>query len=280
MIVDLHTHLVNYQKEFGEHLRSDLSRCGIPQKSWDYTEEEYIKGTSVADYVVVFGLRALKTGWNVGNARVADFVARHKEKYIFFTSIDPTEESYMKQLEYDHKVLGCKGVKLGPIYQGVHPHDKRYYRIYEYCQQNNLPIITHMATTFSSCVPLEYARPILMDQVACDFPDLKIVMAHLGHPWEGECIAAIRHQPNLYADISALYYRPWQFYNSIRLVEEYGAFGKIFFGSDFPATTTASSIEGLRRINKIVDGTGLPPVSMAIIEEIIERNPLKILGII
>lgn len=279
MIIDLHTHFVEYKYDFTKKFKDDLSRCHIPEKEWDYTEEEYISGTSAADRVVVFGLRALKTGWNVKNERVADFVARHSEKYIFFTSIDPTEPDYMERLKYDHTVFGCKGVKLGPIYQGLHPHSPQYYEIYNYCQENNLPIITHMATTFSSGVPLEYARPILMDKVACDFPNLKIIMAHLGHPWEGECIAAIRHQPNLYADLSALYYRPWQFYNSMKLVEEYGVADKVFFGSDFPATKTKDSITGLRNINKIVEGTGLPLISMETIEKIISGNSLEILGI-
>ena len=279
MIIDIHTHYLSFPEDFQEPFFSDLKRCGIAEQSWNYTEEEYLKGTEEADRVIVFGLSAKKTGWKGNNRKVADFAARYAPKYIFFTSIDPAEADYMEQLTRDHKVYGCKGVKLGPVYQGFHPLSPEYYRIYEYCQSNGLPIITHMATTFSSGVPLEYARPIYMDQVACDFPKLKIVMAHLGHPWEAECIAAIRHQPNLYADLSALYYRPWQFYQSMRLLEEYGADQKVFFGSDFPATTTKDSLNGIRRINDVIRGTNLPRVSENIIEGILSRNPLSELGI-
>ena len=279
MIVDIHTHYLQYATDFKEPFFSDLKRCGILQQSWDYTERDYPLGTAEADRVIVFGLKGKKTGWEGNNSRVADFVNRHGKKYIFFTSIDPNEEDYMAQLERDYKELHCKGVKLGPIYQGIHPLDKKYYRIYEYCQQYGLPIITHMATTFSSGVPLEYARPLYMDKVACDFPKLKIVMAHMGHPWEAECIAAIRHQPNLYADISALYYRPWQFYNTMRLLEEYGAGNKVFFGSDFPATTTADSIKGLLGVNKIIEESNLPKVSDKLIQLILYSNPIKELEI-
>lgn len=279
MIVDLHTHYVRFSTDFTQPFFQDLERCGISKSTWDYGEEDYLTGTAKADKAVVFGLRGKKTGWKADNKRVADFVTKHREKYIFFTSIDPGEPGFMEQLEEDHKVYGCKGVKLGPVYQGFHPHAPEYYQIYEYCEKNGLPILTHMATTFSSGVPLEYARPVHMDRVACDFPKLKIVMAHLGHPWEGECIAAIRHQPNLYADISALYYRPWQFYQSMRLLEEYGAGNKVFFGSDFPATTTEDSIKGIRGVNDIVKGTGLPPISDALIETILYSNPLRELGI-
>jgi predicted TIM-barrel fold metal-dependent hydrolase len=118
-----------------------------------------------------------------------------------------------------------------------------------------------------------------MDQVAIDFPDLKIVLAHMGHPWEGETIAVIRRNANLYADISALYYRPWQFYNSMRLLVEYHSEGKVLFGSDFPFTTTEQSLQGLRGLNAARGQSGLPAVPEAVIEEIINRDALGLLGL-
>jgi len=136
-----------------------------------------------------------------------------------------------------------------------------------------------MATTFSSGVPLDYARPVHMDQVACEYPELKIVLAHMGHPWEGETIAAIRKQPHLYADVSALYYRPWQFYNAMRLAAEYGAEAKLLFGSDFPATTSEGSIRGIQSVNAVLGPSGLPPVPSAMLDEIIHRDSLSLLGL-
>lgn len=279
MIIDIHTHFVDFDLEFGQQLRDDLTRCGISHDLWRYTEEAYLAGTSAADKVVVFGLKAAKTGWNVDNRRIADFVCRHTEKYIFFVSVDPSEPDCLEELKYYHLNKSCKGVKIGPVYQGVHPLDPRFYAIYEYCERNGLPIMTHMATTFSSGVPLDFARPIHMDQVACDFPRLKIVLAHLGHPWEGETLAIIRKQENVYADLSALYYRPWQFYNTMRLAVEYTCCSKILFGSDFPATTTQSSIDGLRQMNQIIMASQLPVIPEAIIEAIIHRNAFEALNI-
>ena len=276
MIIDMHTHLLNFA-DFGENLREDLSRSGISHDIWTYSEEDYLKATSAADKVIVFGLKAKKTGWNCKNEPVYDFVSRHSDKYIYFASIDPYQDSYMQDLKYNHVELNCKGIKIGPIYQGVHPCDDKYYEIYAYCEKNSLPIITHMATTFSSGVPIDYARPYHMDKIACDFPKLKLVLAHLGHPWERETIAIIRRNENVYADISALYYRPWQFYNSMRLAVEYGCCHKLLFGSDYPATTTESSIKGLRTINHIVKDSGLPVVPAEVMEAIIHRNSLEIL---
>ena len=276
MITDIHTHLIN-SAELGDRLIADMTRCGINTAVWSYTEEDYLSGTSAADKVIVFGLKAPRTGWNCSNDYVYDFVKRHSEKYIYFASIDPSQADYMDDLIYNHTVLKCAGVKIGAVYQGIHPCDKRCYEIYAYCRKHNLSIITHNATTFSSGVPIDYARPYHMDTVSCDFPDLKIVLAHLGHPWEGETLAIIRKQENVYADLSALYYRPWQFYNSIMLACEYGCYNKILFGSDYPATTTADSINGIRNMNNIVKNTGLPQIPSEVIESIINRNALEML---
>lgn len=277
MIIDIHTHLVNFRKDFCSQLKDDLKRSGISHNIWTYTEENYLEATKEADRVVVFGLKAIKTGWNVKNEDVADFVSRHSDKYIYFASIDPYRDDYMQDLKYNHSALECKGIKIGAIYQGVHPCDKKYYEIFDYCEKNKLPVITHMATTFSSGVPIDYARPYHMDKIACDFPKLKLVLAHLGHPWEAETIAIIRRNENVYSDISALYYRPWQFYNAMRLAVEYNCCHKLLFGSDYPATTTKNSIEGLRNVNCIVKNSGLPLIPEDATEAIIERDSLELL---
>ena len=57
--------------------------------------------------------------------------------------------------------------------------------------------------------PLRYAHPLLMDEIAIRFPELRVVMAHMGHPWQRETIVTIRKHPHVYADVSALFYRPW-----------------------------------------------------------------------
>jgi predicted TIM-barrel fold metal-dependent hydrolase len=258
---------------------ADLDRCHISRDTWRITPQSHLEASVGADYVVVFGLSAARTDWNIPNDYVHKHVSDNADRLIFFASIDPGVPGYMDELARCHQDLHCRGVKLGPVYQGVHPLDKRYREIYAYCQQNELPIMIHMGTTFSSGVPLEYARPVHMDQVACDYPDLRIVIAHLGHPWEHETIAAVRHQPNLYADISALYYRPWQFYNSMRLLVEYHTEDKVLFGTDYPATTVSSTIAALRSMNEIVAGTNLPTIPGEVLEGIIHRESLDLLGI-
>ena len=277
MIVDVHTHFLRYETDMLPVLRGDMTRVGMNPEQWRFTESDYLEATRAADRVIVFGLRAKKTGWAGDNGYVADFVRRHPEKYTYFASVDPGESDVMEQLEFEVGANNARGVKVGPVYQGFHPLDPVYDPIYGYCEAHGLPLMTHMATTFSSGVPLDYARPIHMDTVACRYPGLKIIIAHIGHPWSDEALAVIRKQPNCYADISALYYRPWQFYQTMRIAAEYGCGDKLFFGSDYPATTTGSSIDGLRGVNGILGNSGLPPVPENMIEDILFRDAMKVL---
>src|ERR1041385_438874 len=279
MIVDVHTHVFRPERDFGPQLRTDLQRCGIDPATWGNVSERHLATTAAADVAIVFGIQAAATGWNVPNNEVLAHVRTAADRLIFFASIDPAQPGFRDELRHCHEELKCRGIKLAPIYQGVHPLDARYHEIYAYCEEHGLPLMIHMATTFSSGTPLEYARPAHMDQVAIEYPDLKIVLAHMGHPWEGETIAVIRRNPNLYADVSALYYRPWPFYNSMRLLSEYRADAKVLFGSDFPFTTTAESIAALRRFNDVLGQSGLPRVPDEVIDGIIQRDALGLLGL-
>lgn len=279
MIVDIHTHVFRPETDFGPRLLADLKRCGVNPASWGDVCARHLETTQAADVAIVFGIQAAATGWHVPNDFVAAQVLQAPERLVFFASVDPGQPAFEDELERCHHELRCQGIKVSPIYQGVHPLDPRYRHIYAYCQKHGLPILTHMATTFSSGTPLEYARPAHMDQVALDFPDLKLVLAHLGHPWEGETIAVIRRNANVFADLSALYYRPWQFYNSMRLLVEYHAEHKVLFGSDFPFTTTGDSLHGVRTLNAVLANSGLPAVPRDIIEGIIHRDALALLGL-
>jgi predicted TIM-barrel fold metal-dependent hydrolase len=108
---------------------------------------------------------------------------------------------------------------------------------------------------------------------------VKIVMAHLAHPYEGECVAVIRKHPNVYADISALHYRPFQFYHSLMLVQEYGIWDKILFATDYPFTNIDATLAGLRSLNQMLANTALPRLNEDAIERMIYRDSLALLGL-
>jgi uncharacterized protein len=278
MTVDIHTHVFCPKLHFGERLRADLANCGIDPGAWGDVAERHLSATQTTDLAVVFGIQGKATGWNVPNDFVAEHAQRAPDRLLFFASVDPTQPGFREELERCHRLLHCQGLKLAPIYQGIHPLDPRCREVYSYCERNGLPIIIHMAATFSRGVPLEFARPAHIDQVAIDYPDLKLVLPHLGHPWEGETIVVIRRNPNVYADISALHGRPWQFYQSMRLLVEYRAWAKVLFGSDFPFSNPDDSLRGLRSVNSIASRSSLELIPENVIEEIIHCDALHLLG--
>jgi len=170
-------------------------------------------------------------------------------------------------------------LKLGPIYQNYDPVDEAAFLVYEFAERHGIPIMIHQATTFPSTGHLRYALPILLDEVAIRFPGLKIVLAHLGHPWEADCVVTVRKHPNLFTDISALHGRPWRFYQAMITAVEYGIGDRILFGSDFPFFTPEQTAAGLRGVNDLTRGTALPRVPEALIEAILERDTFAVLGL-
>lgn len=105
-----------------------------------------------------------------------------------------------------------------------------------------------------------------------DFPDLKMIIAHLGHPWEEDLVVLVRKCPNVYTDVSALHYRPWRYWQAMVTATEYGIGHKLLLGSDFPSATITNVINGLRNVNKPVEGTNLPQISSEIQNRIIYEN--------
>jgi len=279
MIIDCHTHVWTYPGHLSETFVQEANLMRKTPVNMNIDLADHWKAMSPVDRAFVFAVKFRHTGAVVPNDYVANYVKQHPEKLIGVASVDPTEEGAVEELERAVQDLGMKALKLSSIYQNFHPCDERAMAVYEKACQLRIPLIVHQATTFPRNAPLKYADPTLMEDVALRFPDLKIVLAHLGHPWEREAIVLVRKQPNVFADLSALYYRSWQFYNSMLLCVEYGVTHKLLFGSDYPVTTPQESIDNLHRVNRHVIDTPLPKVPKDVIEEIIHRDTLSVLEI-
>jgi len=278
MIVDVHTHIVIEEHLSKQPLNSETR--GVPIKNFIAKPEDHYKDTIKADKVFVLGLQAPFSGINVPNDFIAEYIKKDLSRFIGFMSVDPNDKNCINEMERSKNQLGLKGLKLLPMYQNFHPLDyKIAYPVYRKALELNLPILFHMGTTYTRESKLKYTQPILIEEIAHDFPPLKIVIAHLGHPWEKDTIVLIRKQPNVFADISALYYRPWQFYNSLRLAKEYGVLDKLLFGTDYPATTIESTINGLYSICELAKKANLPPIEEKEVESIINRDSLKLLNL-
>lgn len=223
---------------------------------------------------IIFTLRyGDSAGIDGDDETTAAAVARYPGKFVGFAAVDPRRPDYMDLLRHAVEELGLRGVKFGPIYNGVALSDPRMEPVYDYCVRHDLPLTMHMGTTFARNAPVDLGRAIHVEPVAMRHPDLKMILAHMGHPWFEDCIAVVRKQPNVYAEVSALFYRPWQYYNILIACQEYKITDKIFFGTDFPFSAVDESIEGLRGINRQVEGTALPRVSQETIDRILYSDP-------
>jgi predicted TIM-barrel fold metal-dependent hydrolase len=290
MIVDVHAHTPSHVDRVppDEIAVNTAWRPDRPVRSTTtWAEFEASRAEAGVDVSVVFNIAVRSPLRSTGlpgdpsavNTSTAAFVAADPTSRIGFMSIHPDDAGAMDELERSVADLGLKGIKLGPNYQDFEPLGQNARRVYAEAERRGLPILFHQGTSPIRDAPLRYAHPLVMDEIAIAYPELRIVMAHLGHPWQPDTFAVIRKHPHVYADVSAGFYRPWSFWSAMRLATEWGVLPRLLFGSDYPVATPAECLAGLRAVNAPIAGTGLPAVPEVEVEAIIGRDTLALLGL-
>lgn len=275
MIVDVHVHTPS-QVEVVEDELSPKGYRSDKQFKRNIGWAEFQEAMAPVDKLILLGIAH---GSTQPNDDIARWTSMWPEKIVPMCSVDPTDPGAMDELTRCVEDLDMKAIKLSPHYQHFAPMDPRACAIYTKAEKLGMPIAFHQATSPSRTARLDWAHPMALDEVAIAYPDLKIIVAHFGHPWEPDTIVLIRKHPNVYTDISAQFYRPWQYYNALLLCWEYRQMHKVFFGTDFPVTTPQESLDATRAINDMVEGTRLPRIPMDEIEQIIHRDALALLGL-
>jgi uncharacterized protein len=278
-IYNVHAHTWEPEEHIAPATRQEADRARGRPMDLSTPFDRFMADAAPFAKTIVFGAKARLTGYWVPDQYIAGFVQRAPDQLLGFAACDPTQEGALAELRTGIEDLGLVGVKMMPMYAGFDPRDPRCQPIYAYCQEQRLPILFHSGTTFNTIAPLEYTRPWLFDAVAIRYPELRMVLAHVGHPFCEECLVVIRKHPHVYADISALYYRPWQFYNMLVAAQEYHVTTKLLFGTDYPFAKGQESIDGLRNANQIAGTSGLPQISQETINGILERDALAALGL-
>ena len=278
MFVDIHTHV--WEPELiPERVKGEIGGSrGWTASLWSRigsaTRQKHLEAEKNADKVVVFGWPAVI---DVPNEFLSEFV-KSDEKLIGFASVDPHKTSAASELRHAVKDLGLRGLKMYPITQHLYPNDSIMYPICEVAQELEVPILWHLSPTFRRDAPLKYSQPLLLEDLAIAFPDLRMIIAHAGFPHEVEVMAMLRKQPNVYAEISGCISQPYRFYNTMIAAVDYGVTDKLLFGSDWPLFTIEETIKFLKGVNAFVNGTNLPKISDAVIDNIINHNGQKFLG--
>ncbi len=206
-------------------------------------EEMYQRYVDLDLFAVIFavddetisGVKGSSNDW------VASIVAKHPDRFMGFATVDPWKgRMAVQEVERAVKELGLKGLKLHPTMQAFFPNDPKFCPLWEKCAELGIPVLFHTGHSGrGSGLPgggglkLKYAEPIpYIDDVAADFPQLTIIMAHPGWPWQDEQLSVCLHKANVYIDLSG--WAPKYFPQSLITYGGSLLQDKVLFGSDYP----------------------------------------------
>jgi predicted TIM-barrel fold metal-dependent hydrolase len=205
------------------------------------------------------------------NEGVAKLLRAYPDRFVGFAGFDPnTGALAVDEIEYAVKELGFSGVKSVGSALELDINDKVFYPCYSKAQELGIPILIHTGSVIIKGVRVKHVHPLMIDDVAFDFPDLKIICAHLGGWQYLDAISMLLHHRNVFADLSfwplnPLYAGlvPWS------LLEQTVS-DKILLGSDYPAGQTPK--EAAEAVKKL-------PVSQSFKQKILGNNAAAILGL-
>jgi predicted TIM-barrel fold metal-dependent hydrolase len=239
--IDTHVHI---EPDVKDNAADDAARkyfgdAGAPRDRQALAE--YYRSRNMG--CIVFSVDERLTGRpQVPNDEVIALAAENADIMIAFASVDPTRG--FEAVSEAHRLInaGVRGFKLHPPLMQFHANDRQAYPFYEALAEHKLPVIFHTGHSGIGTgmpggggVRLKYGNPMDIDDVAVDFPDMPIIMAHPSFPWQDEAISVCLHKPQVYIDLSGWspkYFPPNLIQYSNTLLKN-----KVLFGSDFPLIT-------------------------------------------
>ncbi len=243
--IDVHTHAET--DGCGHYSLPDDLRAGAEQyfgaQSGPPTLDQmadYYRERRIAAVVFTVDAEAALGHSRLSNDDIADAAARHSDVLIPFASIDPAKgKTALKEARRLVTEHGVRGFKFHPSVQAFWPDDRSAYPLYEVISELGVPALFHSGQTGIGSglrggggIRLKYSNPMALDDVAVDFPDLTIIIAHPSFPWQDEALAVATHKPNVYIDLSGWspkYFPPQLVRYANTLLKR-----KVLFGTDFP----------------------------------------------
>jgi hypothetical protein len=239
--------------------------------------DEMLRRMDAADIEIAFliaakcGPKGPRATWRLPYEVVAKAVRAHRDRFRGLAGVDPTEGmACVRELERAVGELGFIGAHGYPHWFELPPDHARWYPIYAKCVELDVPIQLQVGQSmiYAADYPIRsVGRPITLDSVACDFPELKLVGIHVGIPWADEMIAMAWKHRNVFigSDAHSPKYWPESF---VRYLNSYGQ-DKVIFGTDFP-------ILGFERTRAEIDALGLKP---EVQQKFFRDNAAKLYGL-
>ena len=238
--VDTHGHM-SLPQEFVE---ASSKYFGADRRAPSLAEiADYYRERKMAAVVFTVDIESATGHAALSNEEIAEAAAAHPDALIPFASVDPAKgragARRFRELVERH---GMRGIKFHPSIQGFAPNDHSAYPLLEVAQELGVPALFHTGQTGIGAglpggggIRLALSNPMLLDDVAVDFPDLTIIMAHPSFPWQDEALAVATHKPTVYIDLSGWspkYFPPQLVQYANTLLQD-----KVLFGSDYPLIT-------------------------------------------
>ena len=243
--IDVHTHAEISTRQprdpchaiFDEHMDKyfkEMKRPTIAEVAQYYRERKMAAVIFTVDNEAEMGLT------RVANEEVAEVAAENSDALIPFASIDPHKGRMgVREARRLIEDYGVRGFKFHPTSQGFYPNDRMAYPLYEEISGAGLPALFHTGQTGAGAgapggmgLRLKYSNPMHLDDVAADFPDLTIVMAHPSFPWQDEALAVATHKHSCYIDLSG--WSPKYFPANLVQYANTLLKDRVLFGTDYP----------------------------------------------
>nr|MBC7245616.1 amidohydrolase [Chloroflexota bacterium] len=189
------------------------------------------------------------------NEQIAELCAL-SDRFVGFASVDPHDSAAPEKLRRAVEQLGLRGLKLAPPMQEFYPDDRTLaYPLYEVAQELRIPVVLHAGMSWEPGSRAKYGHPMHLEDVAADFPQLNIVIAHFAWPWVLEAVMLALKYPNVYIDTSCLYFdNPTDFMRfviggqvPVSLIEK-SLRNQIVFGSNYPRVEIKNMARAVRSV--------------------------------
>ena len=196
--------------------------------------------------------RSLISAWEapgnsmISNDEVFEFVQQAPTRLIGVGSVDISKPMQaVKEIKRCVEVLGFKAIRVLPWLWGIPPTDRLFYPVYTACCDLGIPFCTQIGHT-GPLMSSEVGRPIYLDQVALDFPELRIVAGHIGYPWTEEAVAVATKHQHVYIDTSAYTVKRYP-QELMRYLIKHGA-NKVMFGTNYPMILPKKALDGIEEL--------------------------------
>jgi len=246
--IDVHVHAERNTHEPQDPVTSEILEAaaayfgGSPPQPTAREVAEHYRARNIAAVIFTVDDEAGLGRRRLGNDEVLEAARANPDILIPFASVDPHKGKLAVREARELIERGARGFKFHPNTQAFWPNDREYYPLYEVIADAGLIALFHSGTTGIGAgmpggggVRLKYSNPMLVDDVAVDFPGLDIILAHPSFPWQDEALAIAVHKPNVYIDLSG--WSPKYFPENLIRYTNGPLKHKMLFGSDYPLIT-------------------------------------------